>query len=269
VSYRDVTRDAEINRLKSEFVSNVSHELRTPMAAIKGFLGVVLEDEASLDAETRRKFLGIARHETDRLSRLIDDLLDISRIESGRARRHVSSFPLAELLRDAVLMARPEAEAARLELVLDVPPVRWRLVADRDQVSQVLHNLLGNAVKFTPPEGKVHLWAEAAGGELRLRVADTGRGIVADDLPRIFDKFYRCRAAGVGPVGTGLGLAIAKELVEAHGGHIDVESRLGEGSVFTVCLPWTGDENSSGDESSSGDENASGDEPESDEGEAT
>jgi signal transduction histidine kinase len=241
VSYRDVTRDAETNRLKTEWVSNVSHELRTPMAAIKGFLGVVLDDEETLEPEQRRKFLGIARAETDRLSRLIDDLLDISRIEAGRRPRHETSFAVAELLYDAVLLARPQAEAGGLKIELEAPPPAWRLTADRDQLSQVLHNLVGNAVKFTAPGGRVRLWAEAREGQMRLAVADTGCGLAPEDLPHVFDKFYRGRAAGTRPRGTGLGLAIARELTEAHGGQIDITSRLGEGSVFVVRLPWDGE----------------------------
>ena len=239
VSYRDVTRDAEVSRLKTEFVSNVSHELRTPMAAIKGFLGVVLDDEASMDADMRRKFLTIARTETERLSRLIDDLLDISRIEAGRRVRLDTTFSVADLLHDALVAARMNARESDIEVTCDLPPADWMLVADRDQMSQVLANLLGNAIKFSAPGGHVTLCAGAASGELCLAVADTGCGIAREDLPHIFAKFYRCRASGVGPRGTGLGLAIARELVEAHDGRIEVTSELGVGSTFTVCLPWT------------------------------
>ena len=239
VSYRDVTHDAEVNRLKSEFVANVSHELRTPMAAIKGFLGIVLDDEETLAAEMRRHFLTIAKDETDRLSRLIDDLLDISRIESGRRRRVDSTFAVADLLADVVIVARPAASEAGLTVVLEAPPADWLLTADRDQLAQVLHNLVGNAVKYTAAGGSVRVGAEVAGEELRLRVADTGVGIAPEDLPKVCDKFYRCRSTGVGPRGAGLGLAIAKELVTAHRGRLEATSVVGAGSVFTVCLPWT------------------------------
>ncbi|MBI5831021.1 MAG: hypothetical protein HZB16_01750 [Armatimonadetes bacterium] len=238
VSYRDVTRDAEVNRLKTEFVSNVSHELRTPMAAIKGFLGVVLEDEESLAPPMRRKFLTIARAETDRLSRLIDDLLDISRIEAGRRARLDTTFVVADLLHDALVVARLAARDTGIEVSGELPPADWTMVADRDQLSQVLANLLGNAVKFAQPGGQVRLSAVESAGELCLVVSDTGCGIAKEDLPHIFAKFYRCRASGIGPRGTGLGLAIARELVEAHEGRIEVSSDLGVGSTFRVCLPW-------------------------------
>ncbi len=237
VSYRDVTRDAELNRMKTEFVTNVSHELRTPMAAIKGFLQVVLDDEDTIDPVQRRNFLQIARQQTDRLSRLIDDLLQISRIESGRQRLQPNAFPVADLLRDVSLAIRPELKAAELELQVEAPPAELILNADRDKTAQVLLNLLSNAVKFTPAGGQVSVDWAVADGELSITVRDTGRGIATDDLPHIFEKFYRCRAVGMQPEGTGLGLAIAQELMHAHDGRIEVTSTLGAGSAFTVTLP--------------------------------
>ncbi|MCC7491668.1 MAG: PAS domain-containing protein [Fimbriimonadaceae bacterium] len=237
VSYRDITRDAEVNRLKTEFVANVSHELRTPMAAIKGFLTVVLEDEATIDPEQRRHFLGIAREQTDRLSRLIDDLLDISRIEAGRRRRTLSRFPVGELLRDLAQALRPELREAGLRLDLETAPTDWDLLADRDQIAQVLLNLLTNAVKFTPRGGCVRLAARRTATTICLRVEDSGIGIAAEDLPQVFEKFFRGRSSGVAPSGTGLGLAIARELVEGHGGRLTVRSAVGEGSCFEVLLP--------------------------------
>lgn len=237
VSYRDVTRDAEVNRLKTEFVANVSHELRTPMAAVKGFLTIVLEDEGALSAEQRRRFLTIAKAETERLSRLIDDLLDLSRIEAGRHHRLEATFPLAELVRDVVIVARPEATKGEVALAVEPLPEDVVVSADRDQIAQVLHNLVGNAVKFTPAGGSVTLSARADEQGLTLAVQDTGVGIAAEDLPRVFEKFYRCRGSGVAPRGAGLGLAIAQELVEAHDGCLTVSSQPGAGSRFAVQLP--------------------------------
>ncbi len=237
ISYRDITEDAAVNRLKSEFVANVSHELRTPMAAIKGFLGIVLEDEDSLDPQQRRQFLTIAREQTERLSRLIDDLLDISRIEAGRRPRHDSRFEVAELLDEVVGTVEPDAVAAGLQIDWTRPSEELELVADRDQIAQIVMNLLSNAVKFTPTGGRVTLTAVRDGDELRLAVADTGRGIPPEELDRVFEKFYRASSAGRHNVGTGLGLTIARELAEAHGGRIEATSRVGEGSTFAVVLP--------------------------------
>ena len=240
VSYRDVTRDVEVSRLKTEFVSNVSHELRTPMAAIKGFLGVVLDDEGSLESEQRRHFLTIAREQTERLSRLIDDLLDISRIEAGRRERLPEPFAAADLVREVSHAVKDQMAAVGLTLVVQpVPPDRL-VVADRDQMAQVLLNLLANALKFTPPGGRVELSTGGDEREFWWQVSDTGCGIAGDELDRIFDKFYRCTTVGPAPPGTGLGLAIARELVLGHGGRIDVDSELGAGSRFTVYLPRQG-----------------------------
>lgn len=238
VAYRDVTRDAEISRLKTEFVANVSHELRTPMAAIKGFLDVVIDDEESMPEAQRRQFLAIAREQTHRLSRLIDDLLDISRIEAGRRPRKERPFAVADLLRDVVWSVRPEAAERGLDIELQLPDGSWELVADRDQIAQVLLNLLANAIRFTPAGGRVVVRVEKSAGELRIAVEDTGCGIAPEDLPHVFEKFYRCRTYGAAPPGTGLGLAIAKELTEGHRGRIEVVSEPGVGSTFTVCLPW-------------------------------
>lgn len=237
VGYRDVTRDAELNRLKTEFVANVSHELRTPMAAIKGFLDVVLDDEQSMPLEQRREFLGIAREQTDRLSRLIDDLLDISRIESGRRPRRDSRFKVSELLRDVVVSVRAEADTAAIALRVAPFEPAWELTADRDQIAQVMLNLITNAIKFTPAGGWIEVAAHEANDGYRFEVSDSGCGIAERDLPHVFDKFFRCRTAGAGPAGTGLGLAIARELTESHGGRLQVESEVGVGSTFTVSLP--------------------------------
>ena len=237
VAYRDITRDAEINQLKSDFVSNVSHELRTPMAAIKGFLGIVLDDEDDLPAEQRRQFLSIARDQTERLSRLIEDLLDISRIESGRQQLRPTEVSIGRLLKD--LQAANAAEAAATELKLDVAdaPDEWAVLADRDKLLQVLLNLVANAIKFTPPGGHVTVGCVLDGEGCRFTIADTGCGIAREDLPHIFEKFYRCRPGAPNVQGTGLGLAIATELAAAHDGRVSVESQPGEGSTFTVWLP--------------------------------
>ncbi len=237
VTYRDVTRDSEVNRLKTEFVASVSHELRTPMAAIRGFISVVMEDRENLAPDQVHHFLNIALQETDRLSRLIDDLLDIARIESGRYANRPVEFEVAALLREAAATILPEALEADLRFEVEAPAsgTIWR--GDRDQILQILLNLLSNAVKFTGAGGSVTLRGMCELGNLRVEVADTGCGIAADELPHIFDKFYRCRRSRASYRGTGLGLSIARELAEAHGGRIEVDSTLGAGTTFRVVLP--------------------------------
>ncbi len=237
VAYRDITRDAELNRLKNDFVSNVSHELRTPMAAIKGFLGIVLDDEGELEADQRRQFLSIAREQTDRLSRLIEDLLDIARIESGRQQRRESELRLTPLLRDVAAAQRDQAQRAGLTLDIAALPAEVALFADRDHLLQILLNLVSNAIKFTPAGGRVTITGRPDAAGFALVVRDTGCGIAAEDLPHVFEKFYRCRHSAAPVQGTGLGLAIAAELAAGHGGRITAESRPGHGSTFTVWLP--------------------------------
>ncbi|HIE51452.1 MAG TPA: PAS domain S-box protein [Armatimonadetes bacterium] len=237
ITYRDVTREVEINQMKTEFVSNVSHELRTPLAAIKGFVSAIIEDADTMDEDTRRNFLGIVREETDRLSRLIDDLLDLSRIESGRLQMQEEVIDLADLVEDVILSIKAQAEEKGITLGVDIQAPHVRFVGDRDQLAQVLLNLLSNAIKFTPAGGKVRVRVEEKKDTFDLSVIDTGVGISAQDLPHIFEKFYRSRRAGVKMEGTGLGLPIAQELVERHGGTIEVESEEGKGSTFRVRLP--------------------------------
>lgn len=237
VTYRDITRDAEVNRLKNDFVSNVSHELRTPMAAIKGFLAIVLDDDGDLTSEQRRQFLSIAREQTERLSRLIEDLLDIARIESGRQHRRESEIGVDRLLRDLALAQRQQAQQAGLTLqVARVSPAAV-LVADHDQLLQILHNVVSNAVKFTPPGGRIEVDCRLATDGCTITVSDTGCGIAAEELPHVFEKFYRSGNGGAQTQGTGLGLAIAAELAAGHGGRMSVESELGRGSTFSLWLP--------------------------------
>lgn len=239
VTWRDVTREARINRMKTEFVSNVSHELRTPLAAIKGFISAIIEDWDTMEEEIRRNFLNIVKDETDRLSRLIDDLLDLSRIESGRWRKTEQYVHLLELLKDVTISMRVQAEEKQVRLLTEFPERDVVLIGDRDQLAQVVLNLLSNAIRFTPSGGRVTVRLKEQGELMVIEVEDTGIGIAPEHLPHIFEKFYRVRQPGEGMNGTGLGLSIAKELVEEHGGELHVRSEVGRGSCFRVvfCQP--------------------------------
>jgi two-component system phosphate regulon sensor histidine kinase PhoR len=237
LTYRDITREAWVNRMKTEFVSNVSHELRTPLAAIKGFVSAIIEDRDEMDEQTRLHFLGIVKEETDRLSRLIDDLLDLARIESGRLQRQEQYVSVRDLIEDTVVSMQVQAAARGVTLRKELPTEGLVVIGDRDQLAQVLLNLLSNAIKFTPVGGCVTVRALLEPEALVMEVEDTGLGIPAEHLPRIFEKFYRVRQSGEKKEGTGLGLAIAKELVEGHGGKISVRSEVGRGSCFRLTLP--------------------------------
>lgn len=237
---RDVTELRQTERLRRELTANVSHELRTPLTSIKGFTETLL-DGAMHDDATCRRFLTIINGEADRLVKLVDDLMDLSRLESKRVTLDMRPVDLGTLVADTVDRLRPLAQSSRLALLPLAPP-GIIVAADADRLQQVLTNLIDNALKFTPPGGHVEVRVETQNGEVAVSVADSGTGIRPEDVPHVFERFYRAdRSRTRGSGGTGLGLAIAKHIVEAHGGRISVRSRTDEGTTFTFTLPRTDD----------------------------
>lgn len=228
----DVTRDKELDRIRSALVATVSHELRTPLAAIKGNLSSLLADDVTWDAETEREFLQVALAETDRLSTLVTDLLDLSRIEAGTLVVRREPCTLRELVSRAAARARPGDR-----LHLDLPPTLPLLHIDVPRIEAVLRNLIENAVKYSPPDSPIRLSAEQVDGHVLIRVVDSGPGIPPEHRQKIFDRFYRINSGLARPTGgAGLGLAICKGFVEAHGGKIWVEPRE-DGAEFALTLP--------------------------------
>lgn len=234
---RDITERRRLEQMRTEFVANVSHELRTPLTSIRGFLETLL-DGAVEDPLTARRFLEIMAVETNRLTRLIDDLLHLSRLEDRRTVLRRERVDMATVVGRVVDIFQTGAREKGLELGVEVeahlPPVS----GDPDMLAQVLVNLVDNAVKYTPEGGRITIRAGVVGGRLRVSVADTGVGIPEESLSRVFERFYRvdkARAREQG--GTGLGLAIVKHIVEAHGGRVWAESEVGRGSTFTFELP--------------------------------
>jgi len=233
----DITASKELDRLKSELVATVSHELRTPMTSIRGFAELMLERD--FPREKQRRYLTIMQEESARLGRLIDDFLDLQRIENGRQQYKFEDGCIGDLLRRsiAVFEGAGEGHQFRLELAGSLPGVRF----DPERMQQVMTNLLSNAVKYSAPGTLIEVWAEHAAGEIRISVRDRGPGIPAQAIPKLFTRFYRVdqeasRRAG----GTGLGLELVKRMVEAHGGRVGVESVVGEGSTFSITLPLAG-----------------------------
>jgi PAS domain S-box-containing protein len=229
----------ELDKMKSDFVSNVSHELRTPLTSIKGSVDNMLDGLTGSLNEKQVRYLSRIKSNTDRLSRLINDLLDLSRIEAGRVEVRPTTLPLAALAEEVAehLKALAAEKLIRIEVPAADPSVTvW---ADRDKVTQVLMNLIGNAVKFTPQGGKVSVAVEKNGNDyIQISVADTGPGILPEERNRIFSKFYQvANIEKQKPKGSGLGLAISKALVEMHGGKIWMESEIGRGSTFYFTLP--------------------------------
>ena len=233
----DITELRRLEKVRAEFVANVSHELRTPLTAIKGYLETVL-DETMLESATHRRFLEIANSHAERMGRLINDLLNLSDIETGKVILDPTPISLGAFVQEISAIFEKDAAKKDVKLVNRVPSDVW-VQADRDRLSQILVNLVDNAVKYTPKGGTVSFEAEKTNShEIRITVRDTGQGIPPNDLPRITERFYRvdkARARVEG--GTGLGLAIVKHLVQLHGGTLHIESEYGKGTTIEFLLP--------------------------------
>lgn len=237
--FQDLTRLRRLETVRRDFVSNISHELRTPLASMKA-LAETLKEGALKDPPAAARFLDLMESEVDALSQIVSELLELSRIESGQVLLHFRSTAPVEMMNAALNRLRIQAERAGLSIHFEPPGDLPPVLADSPRIEQVLVNLLHNAIKFTPPGGSLFLSAylEGSGPESKIvfEVRDTGVGIPEDDLPRIFERFYKADRARSGG-GTGLGLAIARHLVESHGGRIWAESRQGQGSSFFFSLP--------------------------------
>ena len=238
VTLRDVTREREVDRMKTEFVSAVSHELRTPLTSIKGSLHLLLLDDSRPLEATQRELLAICLNNTERLIRLITDILDVSKIEAGRIELALSHRRVAEFIQIAVDGIRAFADSRDVRVVVEAVATLPEVRVDLDRMVQVMTNLLSNAIKFSSPGSEVRVRADHVGAAVEIRVIDHGRGIAPTDLPRLFRKFQQLDSRTIREVGgTGLGLAICHGLVSEHGGTIRVESLPGQGSTFIVALP--------------------------------
>jgi signal transduction histidine kinase len=225
--------------MKSDFVSNVSHELRTPLTAIKGSVDNMLDGITGVLNEKQSRYLVRIKNNADRLGRLINELLDLSRIESGKIDLIPANLPIVSLAREVAEILRPVAAEKLISLEVSHNGDEIFAWADRDKITQVLVNIVGNAVKFTPANGKVTITVEQPEQKsVTVSVRDTGPGIPEDEADKIFDKFYQvARVNKEKTKGAGLGLAISKALIEMHGGNLWIESEVGKGSVFSFTVP--------------------------------
>ena len=235
---RDITELKELDKAKSTFVSMVAHELRAPLAAIEGYLDVILEGVGGDDPQKMHRILERSRERTRGLLALINDLLAISRMQAGRLAKEKEKLPLGILLKEIAELMKGEALGKKVTIEMAVPDDLPLVQANREDVTRVFTNLLDNAIKYNHHGGRVFLRAGAGDAFVRVEVHDTGIGIPKKDVAHLFDEFYRVKSKETRAItGTGLGLSIAKKIVEGHNGHIEVESRLHQGSTFRVLLP--------------------------------
>jgi two-component system phosphate regulon sensor histidine kinase PhoR len=257
VILQDLTRVRRLETVRRDFISNISHELRTPLAGLKALVDT-LRDGAIEDPPAAQRFLDRMEIEVDALTQMVEELLELSRIESGRMPLRLRPTPVSDVVRPPVERLKPQAERADLTINVDLPDDLPTILAEQERIQQVVTNLVHNAIKFTPAGGRIEIAARAIqvgengepdrylgalepgalspGAWVALSVQDTGIGISEDDLDRIFERFYKTDRARSGG-GTGLGLAIAKHILQAHGGRIWVASREGAGSTFYIALP--------------------------------
>lgn len=235
VILQDLTRIRRLETVRRDFISNISHELRTPLAGLKALVET-LRDGALEDPPAARRFLRRMDAEVDALTQMVQELLQLSRVESGQAPLRLVPTPVDEIVLPPVERLLPQAEREEVQIASPLPPVLPLVLADAERAQQVVTNLVHNAIKFTPAGGTITIMAQALEGEVVISVQDTGVGIPAEDLTRIFERFYKADRARSGG-GTGLGLAIARHIVQGHGGRIWVESVEGQGSTFYFALP--------------------------------
>jgi two-component system, OmpR family, phosphate regulon sensor histidine kinase PhoR len=232
----DVTELRRLETVRRDFVANVSHELKTPLTSISGYAETLTHDRP--DAETTHRFLSVILSNAQRMQRLVDDLLDLSRIESGRWQPAPERLEAASVAREVWALLAERAQQRRVRFETVIAPDAAVVYADPDALRQVLSNLFDNALRYTPPGGSISLETRREDGGVTLRVRDTGSGIANEHLPRIFERFYRAdphRSREEG--GTGLGLAIVRHLIEAHDGRIAATSEVGGGTVISAWFP--------------------------------
>jgi two-component system phosphate regulon sensor histidine kinase PhoR len=235
--FHDISSLRNLERVRQDFVANVSHELRTPVSSIRGYAETLLNG-AMQNRKRNREFIEIIHKDSERLCKLINDLLDLSRIESSRMQMNFQSVDLSSIVKRCASIMGKQVQEKQIQLELDIPETIPMVKADEARLSQVILNLLDNAVRYTQTAGRIKISVSAKDTLVQVDVSDTGIGIPEKDLPRIFERFYRVdKARSIETGGTGLGLSIVKHIVQAHKGNTWVQSDLGKGSTFSFTIP--------------------------------
>lgn len=237
VLFHDITELKQLDQIRRDFVANVSHELRTPLSILSGYIEVLF-DEPQTSREELTRILSIMERHSKRLQRLVDDLLSLAQLESSHAELEINVVRMDELFNNLVRDWKEKLTVKNLKVIVDLPSETLTLRADATRLEEALHNLLDNAVKFSPENGQILLRGARCGTNVVLSVADNGIGISREHLPRIFERFYRADKARSRELGgTGLGLAIVKHIAQLHGGRVEAESELGRGTTIRIVLP--------------------------------
>jgi two-component system phosphate regulon sensor histidine kinase PhoR len=238
VLFHDITELKKMDQVRRDFVANVSHELRTPLSILRGYIETLLDSPKTPHEELTRILRVMDRH-SDRLELLVEDLLTLAQLESGNPNLQMGTVDLSSFFRETVRDWEKKLKSKHLSIVIDVPPELSPICVDRTRLREALYNLLDNAVKYSGERGEIRLSARQNDGEIELIVSDQGVGIAREDLPRIFERFYRAdKSRSPDKVhGTGLGLAIVKHVAQLHGGRVEADSELGKGTTIRVLLP--------------------------------
>ena len=233
----DVTEQRKLDDSRREFVANVSHELRTPLTNVRGYAETLMSAD-DIDRDIQMRFLGVISSEADRMTRIVKDLLTLTRLDYNRMEMHMQRMDLRELGQKAAAAMEGQAKSQGLTLTCDLPAEMPAVTGDPERIQQVIINIITNAIKYNKPQGSIAITGGVEAGQVFLRVEDTGIGVPKADLERLFERFYRVdKARSRESGGTGLGLAIAKQIVETHGGRIGFDSEYGKGSIVTLYLP--------------------------------
>ena len=238
VLFHDITELKKMDQVRRDFVANVSHELRTPLSILRGYIETLL-DSPKTPREELTRILGVMERHSKRLDLLAEDLLTLAQLESGNPNLQMTTVDLSSFLPEIVRDWEKKLTSKQLSMSVDVPPELWTINVDRTRLQEALYNLLDNAVKYSREHGEIRLSVRQRDGEIELAVSDDGIGIATEDLPRIFERFYRAdKARSADKVrGTGLGLAIVKHIAQLHGGRVEAESELDKGTTIRVVLP--------------------------------